>query len=177
MTKSVIIFTDGGCEGNPGPGGWAAVLLSGPHRKEISGNAPATTNNRMELTAAIEALAALKEPCRVELYTDSKYLRDGIDRWLAGWKRNGWRTREKKPVKNVDLWRRLDAVVGRQQITWKWLKGHAGHEHNERCDLLARDQMAALKRDHTPTQLRELLTEFRRAQEAGPLPVGDALPL
>ena len=166
MPKEVIIFTDGSCEGNPGPGGWAAILLSGVHRKEISGGEAATTNNRMELLAAIESLAALKEPCRVELFTDSQYLRDGIARWVAGWKRNGWRTRDKKPVKNEDLWRRLDALVARQQIAWKWVKGHAGHEHNERCDELARTQVIGIKRSHTPAQLRQMLATFKASQQA-----------
>ena len=161
MRKPVIIFTDGSCEGNPGPGGWAAVLLSGVHRKEISGGEAATTNNRMELLAAIASLDALKEPCQVELFTDSQYLRDGIDRWVAGWKRNGWRTRDKKAVKNEDLWRRLDALVGRHQIQWKWVKGHAGHEHNERCDELARAQVLGIRRRHTPAQLQEMLTDFK----------------
>ena len=168
MPKEVTIFTDGSCEGNPGPGGWAAILLSGVHRKEISGGEAATTNNRMELLAAIEALAALNEPCHVELFTDSQYLRDGIDRWVAGWKRNGWRTRDKKPVKNEDLWRRLDVLVGRQQIVWKWVKGHAGHEHNERCDELARQQVTNLRRTHTPAQLREMLTRFKDTQATTP---------
>ena len=168
MPKNVTIFTDGSCEGNPGPGGWAAILLSGVHRKEISGGEAATTNNRMELLAAIEALAALKEPCGVELFTDSQYLRDGIDRWVAGWKRNGWRTRDKKPVKNEDLWRRLDALVNRQQIVWKWVKGHAGHEHNERCDELARQEVVRMKRIHTPAQLKGMLTRFKEAQIEAP---------
>lgn len=164
MPKNVTIFTDGSCEGNPGPGGWAAILLSGVHRKEISGGEAATTNNRMELLAAIEALAALKEPCRVELFTDSQYLRDGIDRWVAGWKRNGWRTRDKKPVKNEDLWRRLDTLVPRQQIVWKWVKGHAGHEYNERCDELARQQVVGTKRTYTPAQLQAMLARFKEGQ-------------
>ena len=166
MQKQVTIFTDGSCEGNPGPGGWAAILLSGAHRKEISGGEDATTNNRMELLAAIESLNALKEPCRVELWTDSQYLRNGIDTWVAGWKRNGWRTRDKQAVKNADLWRRLDAVVGRHQIQWKWVKGHAGHEHNERCDELARVQVSGIRRSHTPAQLRESLTRFKADQQA-----------
>ena len=174
MPKQVTIFTDGSCEGNPGPGGWAGILLSGVHRKEISGGESATTNNRMELLAAIESLAALKEPCQVELFTDSQYLRDGIDRWVAGWKRNGWRTRDKKPVKNEDLWRRLDALVARQQIVWKWVKGHAGHEHNERCDELARVQVAPIKRTPTPAHLRQMLAVFKMSQH-GIVPV--SLPL
>lgn len=173
MLKPVTIYTDGSCEGNPGPGGWAAILLSGVHRREISGGEPATTNNRMELLAAIAALAALKERCQVELYTDSRYLRDGIDRWVAGWKRNGWRTRDKKAVKNADLWRRLDALVIHHQITWRWVKGHAGHEHNERCDELARQEVLALRRAHTVAQLKEHLLRFRRDQE-NPVAAGSA---
>ena len=162
MAREVVIYTDGACEGNPGPGGWAAVLLSGRHRKEISGGEPATTNNRMELRASIAALAVLKEPCRVALHTDSQYLRDGITRWLPGWKRNGWRTRAQQAVKNADLWRELEACAGRHQVSWCWLKGHAGHEHNERCDQLAVAQVAAIRRSHSSTQLRELLDDFRR---------------
>ena len=167
MSKHVTIFTDGSCEGNPGPGGWAAVLMSGVHRKEVSGGEPATTNNRMELLAAIGALAALKESCTVELCTDSQYLRDGIDRWVAGWKRNGWLTRDKKAVKNADLWRQLDALVPRHRITWKWVKGHAGHEHNERCDELARGAVAAIRRMHSAQQLKTMLGAFKTGQGAG----------
>ena len=164
--KEVTVFTDGGCSGNPGPGGWAAVLMHGTRCKELSGGAAATTNNRMELQAAIESLTALKEPCRVQLFTDSNYLRDGITKWLAGWKRRGWLTAEKKPVKNADLWRRLDEAAARHQIVWKWLKGHAGHEHNERCDVLAAAEMAAIRQAHTSAQLLELLARFRVEQSA-----------
>ena len=173
MAREVVIYTDGACEGNPGPGGWAAVLMSGTHRKEISGGEPATTNNRMEMRASIAALAVLKEPCRVALHTDSQYLRDGITRWLPGWKRNGWRTRDKQPVKNADLWRELDAGAARHQVNWCWLKGHAGHEHNERCDQLAVAQAGAIRRAHTPAQLWTLLEAFRKRQTedaAGMLP-------
>ncbi len=164
VMKEVTVYTDGGCSGNPGPGGWAAVLLYGERRREISGGEPATTNNRMELQAAIEALSSLKEPCRVRLYTDSQYVREGISRWLAGWKRRGWRTQDKKPVKNAALWRRLDELAVRHQIEWKWLKGHAGHEHNERCDVLAGAQMAAIRQAHSPARLEELLALFRAEQ-------------
>lgn len=140
-TTPVIIYTDGGCIGNPGPGGWAAVLQYGEHRKELSGRWRATTNNRMELRAAIESLEALKRPCRVEIYTDSVYLRDGITQWVHGWQRNGWRTANKQPVKNQDLWRRLLAAVARHAenggVEWHWTKGHAGHDLNERADELA----------------------------------------
>ena len=143
--KAVTIHTDGGCHGNPGPGGWAAVLTSGPHRREVAGFEPATTNNRMELQAAIGALGALRETCEVELFTDSAYLRNGITAWIRGWKRNGWQTKSREPVKNADLWRVLDELTTRHRITWKWLKGHAGHPENERCDQLAGEQIARAK--------------------------------
>ena len=132
------IFTDGACRGNPGPGGWGVILRYGAVEKELSGGDPATTNNRMEMTAAIMALEALKRPCRVRLYTDSQYLRDGIMQWLAGWKARNWRTADKKPVKNVDLWQRLDAAAAPHQVEWVWVRGHAGHPENERADALAR---------------------------------------
>jgi ribonuclease HI len=135
---AVEIFTDGACRGNPGPGGWGAILRYGEVEKELSGGEPATTNNRMEMTAAIAGLEALKRPCRVRLYTDSQYLRDGIMQWLPGWKARNWRTADKKPVKNVDLWQRLDAAAGPHQIEWLWVRGHAGHPENERADALAR---------------------------------------
>ncbi len=137
----VTIYTDGGCIGNPGPGGWSAILRFGEHSKELSGRFRETTNNRMEMRAAIEALEALKRPCHVELYTDSTYLRDGITKWVHGWQKNGWRTASKKPVKNQDLWRRLIAAVDRHKmaggVDWHWTKGHAGDELNERADDLA----------------------------------------
>ena len=134
----VVIFTDGACRGNPGPGGWGAILIAGDNEREIWGGDSATTNNRMELTAAIEALTALKRPCRVELHTDSQYLRNGISQWLALWKARGWRTLSKGAVKNEDLWRRLDDAAARHQIDWRWVRGHAGHPENERADALAR---------------------------------------
>jgi ribonuclease HI len=137
----IIIYTDGACSGNPGPGGWGAVLMSGAHRKELSGGEAVTTNNRMELLAAISALEALKRPSKVELHTDSIYLRDGITKWIHGWKRNGWRTADKKPVKNAELWQRLDLARERHEIDWRWVKGHAGHDENERADELAREGM------------------------------------
>ncbi len=158
--KAVTIHTDGGCEGNPGPGGWAAVLRHGSRLREISGSATATTNNRMELQAAIAALQALKEPCAAELWTDSEYLRQGITEWLPGWKRRGWRTADKKPVKNEDLWRALDAAAAPHQIRWQWLKGHAGHADNERCDALARAEIEKLRKLHTPEQLTALREAF-----------------
>ena len=136
--KHVDIFTDGACSGNPGPGGWGAVLRYGEVEKELSGGEPQTTNNRMELLAAITALDALKAPCEVDLYTDSKYVMDGIEKWIHGWKKNGWKTSDKKPVKNVDLWQRLDAALKAHKIDWIWVKGHAGHVENERADALAR---------------------------------------
>jgi ribonuclease HI len=138
----VVIHTDGACSGNPGPGGWGAILESGAHRKEIKGGEAMTTNNRMELTAAIEALEALKGPSDVDLYTDSNYLRGGITSWIKGWKRNGWRTADKKPVKNVELWRRLEEAEARHTVRWHWVKGHVGHDDNERADELAREGMA-----------------------------------
>lgn len=135
--KEVEIHTDGACRGNPGPGGWGAVLRFGGREKEIWGGDPATTNNRMELTAAIRALEALKTPCRVQLYTDSEYLRKGITVWMADWKRRDWRTADRKPVKNVDLWMRLDELAARHQVNWHWVRGHSGHADNERADELA----------------------------------------
>ena len=134
----VDIFTDGACSGNPGPGGWGAVLRFETIEKELSGGEPLTTNNRMELTAAIAALEALKRPCRVRLHTDSIYLRDGITRWINKWRRNGWLTSDRKPVKNADLWERLETAMARHHIEWAWVRGHAGHAENERADELAR---------------------------------------
>ncbi len=143
--KKVVIYTDGACSGNPGPGGWGAILIFGDARKELSGGEAETTNNRMELSAACEALEALKRPCDVELYTDSAYVKNGITTWISGWKRNGWRTADKKPVKNVELWQRLDDARARHEISWRWVKGHAGHPENERADELARLGMAPFK--------------------------------
>ena len=137
MTPEVVIYTDGACSGNPGPGGWGAVLMFRGKEKEICGGEPATTNNRMELMAAIEALTALTRPCKVELHTDSQYVRTGITEWLPGWKARGWRTASKAPVKNDDLWKRLDAARQRHEVDWRWVKGHAGNELNERADALA----------------------------------------
>ena len=139
---AITIYTDGACSGNPGPGGWGAVLISGAHRKEIKGGEPETTNNRMELTAAIRALDALKRPSNVDLHTDSVYLRDGIDKWIINWKRNGWRTAQKKPVKNAELWQELELARARHDVQFHWIKGHAGHDENERADELAREGMA-----------------------------------
>ncbi|HEV2696016.1 MAG TPA: ribonuclease HI [Verrucomicrobiae bacterium] len=174
--QEVVIYTDGGCHGNPGPGGWAAVLVCGEHRREVSGGVAATTNNRMELQSAIQALAELKEPCKVEFHTDSNYLRDGITKWLRGWKRNGWRTATKQPVKNEDLWRLLDTAVATHTINWHWVKGHAGDAGNERCDVLATAAIVAVKQKHSREQLAECLREFnagvKAAAEVGLLPLG-----
>ncbi len=142
----VTIYTDGACSGNPGPGGWGALLLFGDHERELKGGEPATTNNRMELFAAIAALEALKRPCLVSLHTDSTYLRDGITKWIINWKRNGWRTAAKKPVKNTDLWQRLEVAIERHEIAWHWVKGHAGHPGNEAADALARQGLDAYGR-------------------------------
>ena len=138
----VVIHTDGACSGNPGPGGWGAILESGPHRKEIKGGEIMTTNNRMELTAAIEALEALKGASDIDLYTDSNYMRGGITSWIKSWKKNGWKTADKKPVKNVELWQRLEDAAARHTVRWHWVKGHVGHDDNERADELAREGMA-----------------------------------
>lgn len=177
--KKVVIHSDGGCHGNPGPGGWAATLSYGKDRKEISGGETATTNNRMELVAAIEALNALKEPCDVDFYTDSKYVQNGVTAWMQTWKRKGWRTQSKQPVKNEDLWRALDAATLRHTIKWHWLKGHAGHAGNERCDTLAKAAIDKIKKSHSPQQLKAALAQFTsdqnaaRAQES-PLPNREA---
>ena len=141
MSGRVSIWTDGACSGNPGPGGWGVVLRYGAHQKELQGGEALTTNNRMELTAAIEALESLRRRCAVNLHTDSQYLRGGVTSWLDRWKKNGWRTADKKPVKNEDLWRRLDEAARRHDVEWLWVKGHAGDEHNERADWLAREGM------------------------------------
>ncbi len=141
----VDIFTDGACSGNPGPGGWAAVLRFETIEKELSGGEQLTTNNRMELMAAIAALEALKRPCRVRLHTDSIYLRDGITRWITNWRRNGWMTADRKPVKNADLWQRLETAMAPHRIEWAWVRGHAGHAENERADELARQALLPFK--------------------------------
>jgi ribonuclease HI len=141
VSPIVEIFTDGACSGNPGPGGWGAILRSGPHERELKGGEAATTNNRMEMTAAIAALEALKRPSVARLHTDSNYLKDGVTQWLPRWKRNGWKTADRKPVKNVDLWQRLDAAIAPHQVEWIWVRGHAGHPENERADRLAAEGM------------------------------------
>ena len=145
--RSVKAYTDGACSGNPGPGGWGVVLQFGDHERELKGGEGDTTNNRMELTAAIEALKALKEPCHIALTTDSTYVKDGITKWLSNWKRNGWKTAAKKPVKNQDLWQQLEDCVAQHTVEWLWVKGHSGHPENERADTLANEGMSALKRN------------------------------
>jgi ribonuclease HI len=145
--KQVTLYTDGACHGNPGPGGWGVVLLYGEHRKELHGGEPDTTNNRMEMTAVIEGLKALKTACEVTVYTDSTYVQQGMLSWLAGWKAKGWRTAAKQPVKNADLWKLLDAEAARHKVRWEWVKGHAGHPGNERADALASEGAREAGRD------------------------------
>ncbi len=142
---TVIIHTDGACSGNPGPGGWGAILDYNGTRRELNGGAANTTNNRMEIQAAVEALNALKRPCTVEMHVDSQYVKDGITKWIHGWKKNGWKTADKKPVKNVELWQALDEAITRHKISWHWVKGHVGHVDNERADELAREGMKPFK--------------------------------
>ncbi len=137
MNESVVIYTDGACKGNPGPGGWGALLKYGEHERELFGGESLTTNNRMELTAVIEALRALKRPSRVVVHTDSQYVQKGVTEWLRNWKQRGWKTADRKPVKNEDLWRALDALLASHQISWRWVRGHSGHPENERADALA----------------------------------------
>lgn len=137
MEKTVYLYTDGACKGNPGAGGWGVLMRYGDHEKELFGGEAETTNNRMELTAVIEGLKALKRPCNVQICTDSQYVKNGMESWIYGWKKNGWKTASKQPVKNEDLWRELDGLVGRHHVRWTWVKGHAGHAENERADELA----------------------------------------
>jgi len=162
--KKVTIYSDGGCHGNPGPGAWAAVLQYGKHVREVTGGTAATTNNRMELMAAIESLNLLKEACDIDFHTDSEYVRNGITQWLAGWKRNGWRTAAKKPVKNADLWQQLDTANSRHQVRWHWVKGHAGNDLNERCDELVQQAIAKVKEKHGELGLAEALVAFKAAE-------------
>jgi len=145
MTETVRIYTDGACKGNPGPGGWGALLRFGAREKEIFGGEPETTNNRMELAAVIHALAALRRRCTVEIYTDSQYVRNGITEWLPQWRRRGWKTADGKPVKNLDLWQALERAAARHEVHWHWVRGHAGHDGNERADALANRGVASLK--------------------------------
>ena len=158
--KQVTIYSDGACEGNPGPGGWAAVLVYGEKKKEIAGSEIATTNNRMELRAAIEALNALKEPCDVEFHTDSEYVRNGITAWIHTWKRKGW----KKPIKNQDLWKALDAAASRHKVKWHWVRGHAGNPLNERCDVLAVAEIGKLRKARTKEEIKAALKKFKEEQ-------------
>ena len=143
--SEVAIYTDGACKGNPGPGGWGAVLMFGTQERELFGGEPLTTNNRMELTAVIRALEALNRPCAIDLYTDSQYVKQGIETWIHGWKRNGWRTADKKPVKNAELWRELDALAAQHRIRWHWVKGHADTVGNNRADALANRGVDAVR--------------------------------
>jgi ribonuclease HI len=166
--QTIVIHSDGACHGNPGPGGWAAVLVSDSNRRELSGGVPATTNNRMELQAAIEALRSVAEPSTIEFHTDSNYLRDGITKWLSGWKRNGWQTQAKQPVKNEDLWRQLDTAVSVHRVNWHWVKGHAGDIGNERCDQLATAAIEAVKRTHSREQLKQSLHSFNESVKLRP---------
>jgi ribonuclease HI len=159
--NSVIIYTDGGCEGNPGPGGWGAVVRCGDVVREIAGGELATTNNRMEMRAAIESLASLEMRSEVCIFTDSQYLKNGITQWISGWKRKGWVTSTKEPVKNVDLWKQLDALVVQHRVTWKWVKGHAGNADNERCDGLAGREIKKLKQQHSKAVRQEALVVFK----------------
>jgi ribonuclease HI len=145
MMPQVTLYTDGACSGNPGPGGWGALLRMGDHEKELSGAEANTTNNRMEMMAAIEGLRSLKKPCTVDIYTDSQYVRQGITTWILGWKKNGWKTADKKPVKNEELWRVLDDLTQTHNVQWHWVKGHSGHPENDRVDLLARNAILSLK--------------------------------
>ena len=150
MAKRVDIWTDGACSGNPGPGGWGALLRYNAHEKELKGGEPETTNNRMELLAAIRALNELKGPCEVHLHTDSQYVRGGVTQWMHNWKKNGWKTANKKPVKNAELWQELDDARKRHDVKWHWVKGHSGHPENEKADELARLGMEPFKQKHQP---------------------------
>ncbi len=150
MSERITIHTDGACSGNPGPGGWGAILEWNDHKKELKGGEGHTTNNRMELMAAISALESLKRPCAVDIHTDSQYLRNGITSWIKTWKRNGWRTAEKKPVKNADLWQRLDTALHHHEVHWHWVRGHAGHDMNERADELAREGLKEARKAEQP---------------------------
>lgn len=143
-TRRVVLYADGSCHGNPGPGGWAAILECNGQMRELTGAEPATTNNQMELRAVIEGLSALREPCAVDVWSDSRYVIDGMKSWLANWKRRGWQTADRKPVKNADLWRALDAAAAPHEIRWHWVRGHDGHVQNERCDLLANEAIRTM---------------------------------
>ena len=148
MVKKVTLITDGSCLGNPGPGGWAAILRFNSQTKELSGGEPETTNNRMEMTAIIEGLTILKEPCEISIEIDSQYVKNGVTEWMSGWKQRGWKTAAKKPVKNQDLWQKIDAALAQHTVNWKWIKGHADHDDNNRCDELARGAAEAVQSRH-----------------------------
>jgi ribonuclease HI len=150
--KRVDLYTDGACSNNPGPGGWGALLRYGRHEREISGGETATTNNRMELTAVIEGLNTLKDRCHVIIYTDSRYVMDGVTKYLSSWKNNGWRTADKKEVKNIDLWQKLDSILPQHKIDWEWVRGHSGHAENERVDQLAKSAIPKVMQNHRSTQ-------------------------
>ena len=165
LLKKVTIHTDGGCTGNPGPGGWGAILSYGGQRKELSGGVIATTNNRMELQAAIAALSTLKEPCEVDFYTDSQYLRQGITEWIAGWKRKGWMTTTKQPVKNAEQWKALDELTATHRIRWHWVRGHTGNAGNERCDELCQAAIEGVRLRHSAAAIADALRKFQ--QERG----------
>lgn len=164
--KKITIFTDGGCHGNPGPGGWAAILRHGEKTKEVSGGEEATTNNRMEIRAAIAGLSELRVSCEVTVYTDSQYLRQGITEWIGGWKARGWVTAKREPVKNSDLWRELDIHTQRHQVTWEWLKGHTGHPENERCDFLAAAEIEKIRASRTSDHLAASLEAFQNRERS-----------
>lgn len=166
--KKVKIYSDGGCVGNPGPGGWAALLVHEEKQKLISGGELATTNNRMELTAAIEALRALKVPCEVEFFTDSQYLRKGISEWVALWKRRKWQTINKTPVANAELWRELDTLAARHKVTWHWVRGHSGHVENEKCDEAARAEIDKIRSKFTKLEMKSALEEFLAKKDQNP---------
>ena len=166
-TQVVNVYTDGACKGNPGIGGWGAWLKYGDHARELFGGEAHTTNNRMEMLAVIRALEALNRRCLIKLHTDSKYVQQGITEWIHNWKKRGWKTADKKPVKNQDQWQELDGLAAKHRITWKWLKGHAGHALNERCDRLAGDAMADIRKKFSPAQLRAALADFTAADGRG----------
>jgi ribonuclease HI len=174
--KKVTVYSDGGAEPNPGPGGWGAILEYGQKRRELSGYALAATNNRMELQAAIEALRALKEPCEVALYTDSEYLKNGITLWVPTWKRSGWKAKTKKPVKNVDLWKALDALASQHKVSWHWVRGHSGHAQNERCDQLATNAIQSARKNHSPEELAQALAELQNLLQDDARKDSDAVP-
>ena len=156
--KTVTLITDGSCLGNPGPGGWAAILRCNGQKKELWGSEPHTTNNRMEMTAVIEGLQAIKEPCRIKVEIDSEYVKNGITQWIHQWKRRGWKTASKQPVKNEDLWRKLDAVLPRHQVEWQWVKGHADHADNNRCDELAREAASTQSHNRGEAGMERLMS-------------------